>query len=1066
MRTRRPGTLPGRPLNPARRSLLQAGALAAAAGLAPPLLAAAPSGTGVAAETFGNVPVQLHEGTNLAIALSPDGRTLAMDLQGILWTLPAGGGTARRLTGDLDDIARPDWAPDGRHIVFQSYRDGNFHLWLIGADGKGLRQLDTGRYDSREPRFSPDGREIAFCSDRSGSYGIYALNLASGQVRCVVDSAGEDGEPVWSADGQRIAFSSNGKIAAVAAAGASGGQIEILFDGPGASAPAWCADGSVLYRVLAGSGRDLRSSRLHSAGGPLTGTDEEVHPLPVVWTSADTFLYTADGQIKRRSLSQGALGSIAFSATIHVRRADPRRLRQRDFDSTAARPVRGISFPVLSPDGRSIVFGALNQLWLLQVGDPQPRQLTSDAYAKFYPAWSPDGQWLAYSCDRAGKYDLWLRHVASGAERQLTQVDCALKQSSWSPDGRSIACACQDGWVNLVNVATGTLRRVQKQLSWAGRPSWSPDGKTLALAAIQPYSSRYREGISAILTIDLASGTTHYHSPQEGVSLDVRNVNGPIWSPDGASMAYTMRGTLWQSAVDASGAPRGAPQALTREGADAISWSADGSQILYLSNGRLRLLSTADRSARDVPLKFDWTLAKPATTTVVHAGRLWDGLADATRENVDIIIHGNRIAAIEAHRAERPGVTWVDASKLTVMPGLIDMHTHREMGNQFGAREPRIFLAYGVTTTRGLSDNPYLMLENRESVDAGLRVGPRHFGTGDALDGSRVFYDGMRSIADSAHLELELERARVLDYDLLKCYVRLAPRYQRRATDFAHRHGMAITAHYLYPASAFGADGYEHMGGTGRFGYSRTGSVLGSMYQDVLALTAASGGFRTPTLFGLEPMLGDTPDMVLQDPRVTVLFPAWERGKLQQAAQAGPSKPVPMVARQVDAIRRMLAAGVPVVTGSDYPIVAPGLSMHLNLRAMVRYGIRPVDALRSATSVPGKVMQQDVGRIAPGQLADLVLVEGDPLSDITAAAAVQSVMVGGVLHQLEQLIAPFRDKQDGSPATAATAPAQQHAHAEGGTPSVIAAQFHSADGHWWHDPHWVAEVRSSCCQLS
>lgn len=1036
--------------SPRRRGLLEAAALAAASILAPPLLAAPTK------ETFGAIPVQLREGTNLAIALSPDRSTLAMDLQGILWILPVAGGAATRLTGDLDDIAHPDWAPDGRDIVFQSYRDGNFHLWSIGADGSSLRQITSGLYDCREPRHSPDGRQIAFACDRGGSYGIYALDLASGVIRCVIDSPGEDGEPAWSPDGSQIAFSSNGKIAAVPSAGATPAQIRILFDGPGASAPAWTMDGgAILCRVASGTPRDMRTSRLHGPDGPLSGAEEEVFPFAVAWLSADTFLYTADGLIKRRSLRTGPLGTIPFSATVHVSRADPRRLRQRDFDSNAPRAVKGISFPVLAPQADRIAFTALNQLWLLRIGDPVPRQLTHDSYAKIYPAWSADGQWLAYSCDRGGKFDIWLRHIDSGVERQLTQAPGALKQSSWSPDGTTIACACQDGYVNLVSFASGAIRRVMRQLSWAGRPTWSPDGKTIAFAAVKPFSSRYREGISAILTVDLASGVTRYHSPEPGVSLDVRNVNGPIWSPAGTGMAYTMRGTLWHSPVDAQGAPSGPPRQLSRESADAISWSGDGGKILYLSNARLRLLTLADGRIEDIPMKLSWNLAKPQATTVVHAGRMWDGQAETLRVDVDIVIGGNRIVAIEPHRPRRD-VEWVDASALTVMPGLIDMHTHREMGNQFGDREPRIFLSYGVTTTRGLSDNPYLMLENRESVDAGARIGPRHFGTGDALDGSRVFYDGMRSITSMEHLELELERARALDYDLLKCYVRLAPAYQRRATEFAHRHGMAITAHYLFPAAAFGADGYEHMGGTSRFGYSRTGSALGIMYQDVLALSAAGGGFRTPTLFGLEPMLGDTPELVLADPRVTVLFPAWERAALVRAANGGPSKPVAAVANQVKAIKQMVRAGVQVVTGSDYPIVAPGLSMHLNLRAMVRYGMRPVDALRSATSVPGRVLQQDVGSIAVGKLADLAFVDGDPLTDIAAAANVRSVMVGGMMHAVEELIAPFRGREEG----AVTVAEHEHAHAE---PAALVARYQSADGHWWHDPHWVEEVRASCC---
>src|SRR5690349_14164778 len=129
-----------------RRDLL-AGAAGAAAVL--PLTATAARADG---------PTGLAQGTDLAARLSPDGRQLALDLVGVLWTLPASGGPARRLTGDLVDIAQPDWAPDGRSLVFQAYRTGTFQLWTIRADGSGLTRLTSGPYDRREPRWAPDGR--------------------------------------------------------------------------------------------------------------------------------------------------------------------------------------------------------------------------------------------------------------------------------------------------------------------------------------------------------------------------------------------------------------------------------------------------------------------------------------------------------------------------------------------------------------------------------------------------------------------------------------------------------------------------------------------------------------------------------------------------------------------------------------------------------------------------------------------------------------------------------------------------------------------------------------------
>ena len=97
--------------------------------------------TGRAAETASGQQasrqVTITEGTNIAVSASPDGKVLAFDLFGVIWTLPIGGGAAKRLTDNLTDGAQPDWSPDGKRLVFQSYRDGTFQIWTVGADGAG-----------------------------------------------------------------------------------------------------------------------------------------------------------------------------------------------------------------------------------------------------------------------------------------------------------------------------------------------------------------------------------------------------------------------------------------------------------------------------------------------------------------------------------------------------------------------------------------------------------------------------------------------------------------------------------------------------------------------------------------------------------------------------------------------------------------------------------------------------------------------------------------------------------------------------------------------------------------
>jgi Tol biopolymer transport system component len=105
--------------------------------------------------------ITVHEGTDLAITVSPDHKTIVMDLQGMLYTLPLTGGHAKQLTSPVQEASHPNWSPQGNLIAIQSYIGGTFHIWTIKPDGRGLKQLTYGHGDDREPSFSPDGELVA-----------------------------------------------------------------------------------------------------------------------------------------------------------------------------------------------------------------------------------------------------------------------------------------------------------------------------------------------------------------------------------------------------------------------------------------------------------------------------------------------------------------------------------------------------------------------------------------------------------------------------------------------------------------------------------------------------------------------------------------------------------------------------------------------------------------------------------------------------------------------------------------------------------------------------------------
>ena len=686
----------------------------------------------------------------------------------------------------------------------------------------------------------------------------------------------------------------------------------------------------------------------------------------------------------------------------------------------------------------------------MTIGQP-PKPLTGDSWWKSDPAWSPDGRYLSYSTDRAGKLDIWLRDLSTGEDRQLTNLPGAAAVSgSWSRDGEFLAFLDQTGAVHTVEVASGAVRQVFGAIFEPGRPTWSPDGTVIALAAVVPYSARYREGLSKILLVNRVTGAARYVDPLPHRSLQTRGDDGPVWSPDGTKTAFVLGSLLHVVDVHPDGTFAGTPKPISNEVTDAISWHGDSRHLLYLNNGRLRLIGL-DGSLRTVPVGLSWTNTSTRGRLVIRAGRLWDSQSPTLQSNVDVVVEGHRITSVAP---SGPGVDGqlIDARDGVAMPGLVDIHNHREMqGYSYGDRQGRLWLSLGITTTRSPGSPAYHMVEERESFQSGQRVGPRYFATGEAIDGSRIFYNFMRPTYSTSQLALELERAAALDYDLMKCYVRLRPEWQRQVIQWAHDRGVLATSHYHYPALAFGGDGMEHIGATNRLGYSRTVTAMGAGYQDVIDLFNRSGAGRTPTLFLSAALLGEDPSLVT-DRRVTTLYPSWEYASLQAAAQqaAGSDQTSNLndLAKQVAQIAATVRGGGLIVTGTDSPIDHTAVSTHMNLRALVRFGLSPYEALLTATRNSGQLLGEPLGRIAPGMYADLSLVGGDPLADIKQAANVRSVVSNGRLFTVDDLLKPFAPPPKEIAASPMLAPVPDH-------PSNAAF--------WWHDPHYVADSRHSCC---
>ncbi|MFF4909475.1 amidohydrolase family protein [Streptomyces sp. NPDC001260] len=1018
---------------PTRRQLL------AAAG-ALPLVGAAPA---VAARQRADVTsLTFTQATNGAATLAPAGDHLVAEVQGTLWSLPRAGGTARPLTPADLEPGRPTHSPDGRLIALCAYRDGGFHLWTVRPDGSELRRRTDGPWDDRGPAWSPDGTRLAFASERGGDpvdggpYRIHVLDLRTGRITRVTglpgqqgplqDTPWEDFDPTWSPDGAHILFvraktvtTSLGltvearTIAAVPADGT--GPVTVRYTETEAAqvmTPALATDGRLAHLRTAAAPNGSCTLVVDGRAVPVTG---DIAPVPPRWTSEGELLLTVDGAFTLlRPDSPGQPRTVPFQGVLPVRR--PRyRVKEYDLGQARTRPVRGIHLPALSPDGRRIAFAALNSLWLADSSGGRPPRRLHKADATRYllgPSWAPDGHSLVYADDRDGLLGVYRHDLTTGEETALAtggRVHPAL-----SPDGRRLACLDMTGKLLVRDLASGEERALAAPLGGGGlpgRPSWSPDGRRLALCDRNRLNARFREGYNLVRIVDATTGAARLHAVAPHTSIADRYDSGPVWSPDGRMLAVIVESALCLLPVDPDGTPRGELRTLTDEPADHPSWSADSSTLLYLSGDRLRLIGVDGGPARTVHVPLDAHRPTPPDL-VVHAGRLWDGTGETTRDDVDIVVSGGRITAVEPHRSgRRAALRRVDASDRTVLPGLWDSHTH-PWQSTYGGRQTVGQLTYGITTAVSLGGFAYEQARIREAVAAGQLAGPRLLATGELLDGARVAYSMGRAHRTHEGLRRSLARGAALDWDFVKTYVRAPGWVMREAARFAHEQlGVRTGGHLLSPGVQLGQDLTTHLQATQRAEFGHAVTASGRAYEDVVEIYTERGVdfSMIATPFSAAPLLGADPALA-DDPRVTVVMPPWDTAAVKQSAGVPPTAAQLATLRtETDIYRRILAAGGLVALGTDQPLVPVGLALHLGLRALHRGGLSPAQALRTATVLPARLfgLDDELGTVEEGRLADLTVVDGDPFTDFTTLVRTVAVLRGGVPYTTEELVAAF-----------------------------------------------------------
>lgn len=966
--------------------------------------------------------ITFNEGTNFGLSLSPDGDTFALDLQGILWTLPKEGGEAIAITsGQQPEVREPSWSPDGRRITFQGFYQGYFHIWIVDADGKNLEQITKGKFDDREPSWNADGDTIVFASDRTGNYDIWEISLETGEERQLTDHPDDDAHPHKSLDGKRLLHTREIKPRySEIILRENSTEVSLLrSEGTNFFRPSWHTDNKG-FSYISHDGNDIKLNFIENVDNyreqidPIILDQGDIFPFKASWTKRDGVFYTGDGAIKHISRNSRKIQNIAFEATITAIPPDYSR-KKVDFDYREKKQVLGIGSVDISPKNNDMVFTALGDMWHQKDADSTPSNLTNEIGHSIDPVWSPTGTHIAFAAERNGQLDIWIRDMETGSEKQMTNDKGREYRLSWSPDGKSIAYlsarnSTSHTWgranLKVIDVSSSIINTIDENVFTPGRPVWSPNGKNILIAFVKPATSRFREGMHSIKKYSLLAQQESFLSLPNNIGLSTRDGSGPVVSPDGSKMSYVSEGELRTVLIDETGSITNQIENKCVETAHMPRWANDSETVYYFKGKHFRSCNviTGAKESHNINLEWQRKIAKSKT---IHVGRFFDGVSKEYKLDVDVFLAENRITKIVPHAQDDVIGEFYDYSDKTIIPGIMEGHTHQSeiMGERLG----RNWLAYGITSVRDPGTNPYKSLMRKETWESGKSMGPRMYYAGWLTGGARIYYGQSYNAIHEKALRHELLRAKELDYDLLKSYVRLPDEFQQILVEEGHKLGIPVTGHEISPAVQNSVDAVEHMGATSRRGYSPKFSSLSKSYNDVINIISQSGQIITPTavlMSGFNVYMERYPEYINQ-PRSQTFLDQMQRTALESIRQRPAIKDRAIVNPSVlKSIKSLHDNGAKVVAGTDSPFIPYGISQLFELVMFVDAGLTPYEAIRTATINVAELIgvEKDLGTLEIGKIADMVILDGDPLNNIVDIFNVVATVKDGHIYTEEEMI--------------------------------------------------------------
>jgi len=981
----------------------------------------------------------------------------------------SGASPARRLLGGPAFEMQPRFSPDGSRIAFSSDRGGLWNIWTMDVNGGDLKPVSREqRWFVNSPAWSPDGRFIFarrhFVSTRSLGAGEVWMFHASGsdglQVTEKVSFQKDQGEPAISPDGRHLYYSKDvtpgvnfeynkdphGVIYAVIRRDLQTGQERTFVSRPGGSiTPRPSPDGrhlAFIRRVGLESQlflKDLKSGQEWSIFDRLDKDLQEAWAVLGVyaqyaWSPDNRFIYIwGEGKIWKVDVAKKAGVQVPFTARVEQSLNTPVRF------PVAVHPdrfkVRMLRDVVVTPDGGGVIYSALGGIYSQRIGADSAGTIAAgganEAWTAAAPALAPDGKTVAFAAwhDTEGGR-IRVAAVDGGSVRDLTKERGHYTEPAFSPDGRWIVYRRTGG-----DLHRGLTYAIDPGI-YVTRADGSGDPRLVREGGINPrfnkdgtrvFFNDFRSGTFVLASIDLDGS-------DERVHLQSPNATSFVPSPDERWVAFIERFQTYVAEFPRTGRPvdigprTGAfPVArVSRDSGWYLQWSPDSSRVYWTQGAELysrdlgrtfTFLGQGIEKADDPEVKgraIGFTAESDApqgaialvgarVVTMQNGGRNNQGVID----NATIVVTGNRITAVGPSGSVSipAGAKRVDVRGRTIIPGFIDAHAH--LGGESEGLLTRdswpmmANLAFGVTTMHDPSNDTETIFTNAEMVRAGLKLGPRIFSTGTILYGAETPFKAVVETYEDALFHVR--RMKAAGAISVKSYNQQRRDSRQMIIKAAREEQMMVVPEggsLYYQNATHVLDGHTSV---------EHNIPVPVLYNDVITTYAKSGVAYTPTLVvGYGGLNGE--NYWYQQSNV------WEHERLLQFTPRDVI--VPRARRRAMAAeddynhftiargaKKLLDAGTLVNMGAHGQV--HGLAAHWEVWMMQQGGMTNMEALRTATLNPAMTlgMEKDLGSIEAGKLADLIVLDRNPLENIRHTETVRMIMANGRLydHDLNEI---------------------------------------------------------------